>query len=792
MRDWKFPLKPGYRLTLSADARFSPPDICNDQIWEICWQNSDMHAFAIQTTCGLRIQKLRFFPQFVYQEKRLFDPSAFKQPPILHKFAPNYALFSCTPFTGVETRLEYWVPESHAISGRLSFTNRTTDSQLIFLEWAGMLNTQGYGQNLIHYPLGPGHVLTGHAEKLNPVCYLTGSPQPARTTVPALSVPVELEPGQTRRLTWVVSGLQTMEESFELARSLTARQWDAEIAAIEMQNTRQAVEITTGDAMWDLAFSLSQKEAFRLQVNTAGDEPKPAIIHNRNPEQGYSVRGDGKDLPASWSNITPLDLAYWLQIVLPAAPETASRVLDTLLRSINAEGFCDLYCGAGRQPARWMTQPFLVYLAWLVEQAAVGQPLRRENFQVLMRYLERWFSPDHDRDMDGFPEWDHPEQTGVSSSPAFLPGFAHQRNYSIRNLESPALAAMLHMECTLLYETALEFGDTIAADWLMGKAEGIEKGFGQFFSGNEKSLHYVDFQTHLSPSGIRLGILQGNGTLNTARELPLPGRPVVIVRLDGKQNAPLQVVIKGKLPNNRLANETLRAEDFIWHNGKGFAVSSKALKFIYSVQGKGLMVNDRIEIATVDHNAEDISLYLPLWAGFLPQEQADGLIEDHFYPRYFREFGNPASSPSHILPDSNPDTSSQLPWSVLLGQGMLACGHPLKAAELLTRIMNAIVLQINQNLQFSEFYNTETGLGTGKTNSLTGLAPVGYFLQVVGINTLGDSQIVLSGLNPFPWPVTVKYKGMTITRKQENTEIMFLSGEKLTVRGPGPHRISLR
>jgi hypothetical protein len=664
---------------------------------------------------------------------------------------------------------------------------------VVFLEWAGMLNTQGLGQNLVHYPLGPGHVLTGHAENLNPVCYLTGSPQPARTTVPALSVPVELEPGQTRRLTWVAAGLQTMEGSFELARSLTARQWDAETAAIELHNTRQAVEITTGDALWDLAFSLSQKEAFRLLVNSLGDEPKPAIIHNRNPDQGFSMRGDGKDLPASWSSITPLDLMYWLQIILPGAPDTASQILDTLFKSIDSTGYVDLYSGAGRQPARWMTQPLLVYLAWLVEQqAGTGKPLRQDYFQALMKYLESWFSPDHDRDQDGFPEWDHPEQTGVPTSPAFQQSFSHQQGYSIHNFESPALAAMLYRECTLLLEIAQETGDTASCDWLRDKAEGIEKEFCRFFLDKSSSPHYIDFQTHLSPSGIRIGSLHGNGTINAARELPVPGRPAVTVRLNGQQSAPLQVIIKGKLPNNRLANETLPAEGFIWRNEKGIAVSSKVFKYINSIQVKGLKEKDRVEVATIDHSAEDISLFLPLWAGFLTQEWADGLIEDHFYPRFFRDFGTPASSPNHLLPDSNPDTAAQLPWSVLLGQGILAYGHPQKAAELLTRIMNAIVLQINQNLQFSEFYNTETGLGTGKENSLTGLAPVSFFLQVVGIRTLGDSKIVLSGLNPFPWPVTVKYRGMTITRKQEDTEIVFLSGERLTVRGPGPHRISLR
>ena len=792
MRDWKIPIKPGDRLTLSADTRFSPTDICDDQIWDICWQDSDMHAFTIQTTYGLRVQKVRFFPQFVHREKRVSDPAVFHQPLLLHKFTPNYALFSCMPFAGIETRLEYWVPESHAISGRISFTNRTTESQLIFLEWAGMMNSQGYGQNLVHYPLGPGHVLTGHAENLNPVCYLTGSPQPARTTLPALSVPVELEPGQTRRLTWVVAGLQTLEKSFELARSLTARQWDAEITAIEMQNTRQIIEITTGDAIWDLAFALSQKEAFRLQMNTCGDNPLPALVHNRNPDQGFSVRGDGKDLPGSWSNITPLDLAYWLQIILPGAPEIASQTIKGVLEAVSPEGFLDLNRGAGGLRSRRMAQPMLVYLSWLIEQADASKTLRREHFQALLDNLVKWFSADYDRDQDGFPEWDHPEQTGVPASPAFSRSFAHNQDYSIHFLESPSLAAMLHRECSLLLETAQERNDPETAGWLQDKIESIEKGFDRFYSQKNGSLRYVDFQTHLSPSGKRIGTINGNGTINPAIELPEPGRPVVIVRLGEQQNVPLQVLIKGRSANNRLANETLSAENFTWHQNKGLAISSKVFKQINTVQVKGIKENDRVEITTVDHNVEDISLFLPLWTELLSQEQADNLIDNYFYPRYYREFGNPATTPNHLLPDSNPDTTSQLTWTVLLGQGLFAYRHGLKAAEILTRIMHAIVLQINKNLQFSEFYDTETGLGTGKVNSLTGLAPVGFFLQVVGIKSLGDSQIVLSGTNPFPWPVTVKYKGRTITRNQEDSEIVFLSGERISVKGPGPHRISLR
>jgi hypothetical protein len=38
------------------------------------------------------------------------------------------------------------------------------------------------------------------------------------------------------------------------------------------------------------------------------------------------------------------------------------------------------------------------------------------------------------------------------------------------------------------------------------------------------------------------------------------------------------------------------------------------------------------------------------------------------------------------------------------------------------------------------------------------LIPVGLFLDIVGIKIKNSSTIELSGPNPFPWPVTVKYQ----------------------------------
>ncbi len=78
----------------------------------------------------------------------------------------------------------------------------------------------------------------------------------------------------------------------------------------------------------------------------------------------------------------------------------------------------------------------------------------------------------------------------------------------------------------------------------------------------------------------------------------------------------------------------------------------------------------------------------------------------------------------------------------------------------------------------------ETGAGIGERNPLQGLAPLGLFLDVLGVEIQSPKRVTLSGKNPFPWPVTVKYRGLTVTRQAEQTVIVFPDGQTLTLNDP--------
>jgi uncharacterized protein YlzI (FlbEa/FlbD family) len=44
----------------------------------------------------------------------------------------------------------------------------------------------------------------------------------------------------------------------------------------------------------------------------------------------------------------------------------------------------------------------------------------------------------------------------------------------------------------------------------------------------------------------------------------------------------------------------------------------------------------------------------------------------------------------------------------------------------------------------------------------------------------------LAGKNLFPWPVTIKYKGLTIVRGMEQTTVTFVNGESAIVKDETP------
>ena len=121
----------------------------------------------------------------------------------------------------------------------------------------------------------------------------------------------------------------------------------------------------------------------------------------------------------------------------------------------------------------------------------------------------------------------------------------------------------------------------------------------------------------------------------------------------------------------------------------------------------------------------------------------------------------------------------------------MAYGFRVEAARLVAHFMTGVIKNLKQKSAFYQRYHADTGLGLGERNAVSGLAPVGLFLQILGVQVLAPSRVRLEGKNPFPWPVTVQYKGLRIIRGLDRTEVKFPNGKSVIVDDPAPCVISL-
>jgi len=119
-----------------------------------------------------------------------------------------------------------------------------------------------------------------------------------------------------------------------------------------------------------------------------------------------------------------------------------------------------------------------------------------------------------------------------------------------------------------------------------------------------------------------------------------------------------------------------------------------------------------------------------------------------------------------------------------VGEGLLAYGLREQAAQLTSCLMRAVIGSLKKQHAFYNSYHAVTGAGIGERNTLQGLAPLGLFLQTLGVEIQSKSRVVLSGRNPFPWPVTVKYRGLTVTRQAEQTLVTFPDGQSVPLTDP--------
>lgn len=791
MREWNLKAGDPLSLILASDARLGPTDYLDDQIWELALSGGDPPALSLNTTYGLRARSARIFPRFTEGEVTRNDPAEFSRSPEARLVFPNFVLIAFSPFPDIDVIYEVWVPHSHAIAGRVSITNQAKVERKLRCEMVGQL-APIEGQRMAPFEMSAATLLAGYSSGLALTLFITGGAKAGSGPYPALTLTMHMEAGETRQFTWVQAALADRDSSFAMGRDIASQNWDAARSRIEMLNAGQ-VEIFSGDPNWDAAFMLAQKQAAGLLSGPTPHLPHPSFLITRQPDQGYSFRGDGSDYSYLWNGQSVMEANFLTEILVMAAPENIKNLARNFLAVQEESGSIDWKPGLGGQRNRLLATPGLARMIWRIYRHTEDEGFLTETFEGVRRFLEAWFSAEHDRDGDGIPEWDHPLQTGLEDHPVYSRWQACAMGVDIFTSEGPALCALLYEDCQCLMQISQVIGREAEIKPLYEKAEKLKQAVGEAWDEHAACYFDWDRDTHISTQSDWSLEVIGSGNFSVRQDFGDPIRLQIEIRTDETMRRHPLIFVHGKGASGKRRVERIEDDQFRWIPGQGQLTGKYVYSNIDRIEVRGLEPEDHLRVTGANYHRLDISLLTPLMAGIPDSERAEKIIAETItYPGLFwREYGLPTCPQPACEANQASCWSLNIPWNALIGDGLVRYGRRSEAAELIRRLMTAIIQTLRRERSFRRHYHAETGQGQGESNALNGLAPLGLFLNVLGVRLISSRRVGLAGFNPFPWPVTVKYRGMTITRQKDKTAVIFPDGQAVTVTDPEPRLVTL-
>jgi hypothetical protein len=792
MRFWDLTTADPLSLFLAADARFCAPDYTDDQIWELIPGGGDPPAMAAETMLGLRAVGLRLFPVFVVGSRPIHNPADFFSPPAVRRFAPNYLQIDCRPVAGLEAACEYWVPESHGLAGRITLRAEGVEPVRGEFRLAGILRPAAEGTCFAGVAGGPliGMYLRGRVMNFHPVVVMAGANAVGRGSIPSLKIPLEADPGRPQTIRWAFACRPSAEAGLILARSLLEREWEGEIARIELAG-ESLLDIETGQKDWDAVLAFSQTAAIQSLVGPTAHLSHPSPVAGRNPERGYSLRGDGSDYAPGWGGAGLFDLLMGLPVWALAKPEAAKDLLRNFLETAG-EGSPDARPGAGRQRAGLLAPPLLAQAAWRAMGGREDAGFLEALWPLVDRYLDQWFDPAHDRDQDGAPEWDRIDSLGPEVEPMFARIDPWGGWILPAEAESPSLAALLLGECHAAVRMAERCGAPDRAQHWRRRADDARRSLERMLVDGE--YRAVDRVTHQSPTGRTLWEGSPGDCADCRVRLDPPAR-ILLRCLGGPETQPtarrgttaragVLAVVRGKNERGEECGEEFTGDRFGWAHGSGACFSRTVWSSVTFLHTEGPSPDTTFRLEVPGLRREDLSHFLPLWSREVPPARAEKL-----FARLAAKEGYSAPSGLRFVPAADPAAGKEpadgvwMVWNMLMGEAAIRYGKTELARDWIERWMRTLALSLRTDRSFRACYAPASGAGSGPRNSLKGIFPVGLFLAALGVHPVSSGRVWVGGRSIFPFAVTVRYKGMTMTRRDDSLQVEFPSGGRREFRG---------
>ena len=757
-RIWNTPLPE--KFFLGGEQRLSSKQPRIDQGWILHQTTSIPPVPAVEFQQVSPGMEFRLFPRFNEPTQPHIETLEYDPIPQLLSFSWDWIEFTYQPKKDLRIKSIYWSPNSEVICGESLIINRSDQKRLIFLDMVCLLQSQGGGNQITHEKIKGRPILMGSLEDQKLVLFLSGNPYIKEDPSPYLQTKLSLEPDSTEDVRWICIKSDTKEVALDLLETVLQLDWPGEISNRKVALQSQ-LEITTGDPDWDLALAISQKQSLLR-------------YHQLTSQDKLNVPPCG--------DLTPIQALMLVQSLENLTSDRLMNILDLVFNQ-------NVQPHSGRENVDHDDSPPILAaeLLWRIHRWGFSREIWSTYLEKATGWLEDWFSTDLDRDADGIPELEHPRILDLAGSGTSAEVPPDNRFIPYPYLESPGLGALLYNDLCKI-KNLLQISGNNSDNLIQNRKETLLKFLQESWKPEYSTFQNRDSHTHEVVDGFNIleDLQPGLNILRT--EFQQPTRIGVLHHRPSADHTPgiFSIIYHGLdwLGNYRI--EELDSVNFSWGNGLVWGLSESIYSKLDYCILKEYDQKGQINLIAPTTSGKDITQTLPLWAGVLSEDQTLDIFENVLLnPKYFLSLYGFCS-----ITDSKASTV-HLFWNLLLGQSLLKLGKRDTAADLVGRWMAAIIPVLKESGSSFPGYRVDTGQGLGVSDSLESLFPVKFFLEVLGIGLVQDRHLTIEGKNPFPWPVTLRYRDLEIRREKSQTAIIRPGKDTITITGPEKFQLDL-
>lgn len=740
-------------LTLAADQQFLESPVMLDAVWQL--ETEECAPISLMSALGLQARSFQIMPHISLNKIPQEKIQDFFCQPCIDRVFSNYVKLTVTPIADVKAAIEFWVRDGDWVQGRISITNHgevnieagaRLAARLITLQGNSELKPtrQGYQTNL-----------KGQTGSLTVNLSMEGSSKTVLSPNLALEQSKHLSPEQTLQTIWQCEIHKSVGENGSASRKFPVN-WDGEIARLEVANQARMIQITTPHSSWDAAFYSNQNQAFQLlRKNTTA---KVSPDKNRSIHSAFNPNSSN-----SHSRISTIELRQLAGSLLPGQIELAANLLaDYLAEAVES---------LDNNPQTALPFPCLCEFAWQVHQQYQQKDYLLKIYPALKTLCLAWFTPAHDRDQDGIPEWTNMEQCGLTSLPTFDLIDENKMATRISFTEQLNLAALLAVELAELRKAAqiAEDQDTLT---LVDNHINILNGFIESFADLSYKTGCLDRESRRWHPGeiFFQGDLKNFGSKSIY--LKKPARLNLRFKPSIQLKKPPVFYLHGENMDGEQVIESIEPSNLLWLPGNFFYTTKQIFARIDKISN--LQIGEcQLQVHQADLKSRDIGLLLAA-----PVEKEK--VENETDSTKDLSLKSILSACNYGLPE-NLDPQSEkkvvnLGWNLLILADLIRKNEVESAFTLFSQLQQAQINHLSLEHSSTDRWNNQNGRSLGLRNTIGGLLPINLVLELAGIRIYNENKVSLQGQNPFPWAFKVQYRGLEVTRDGKNATVRFSNG----------------